>query len=115
MRLFLFLAAILLLSATPASAQIIDIELLRADVNSDGTVDNSDPTALMNYLWHGSFSPTCLDACDVNDDASVDNSDVIFLLEYIFNGGSAPEAPYPYCGTDDSSDSLGCVDSYCSS
>jgi hypothetical protein len=87
--------------------------LLRGDANNDSQVNSSDPVYISNYLFNGGSSPPCLDAADANDDGAVDITDVSYLNSYLYMGGPAPRSPFPYCGSDPTSDSLGCNSSAC--
>ena len=49
----------------------------RADANGDGEADISDAINVLEYLFIGSASLSCLDAADSNDDGKVDISDPI--------------------------------------
>jgi len=89
------------------------IILLRGDANNNNQVNSADATYISNYLFNGGPTPPCLDAADVNDDGTVDISDISYLNSYLFLGGPAPPSPFPSCGSDPSSDSLGCNSSAC--
>lgn len=85
---------------------------VRADANSDATVDVSDAVQALNYLFLG--APTqCEDTLDVNDDGAIDVSDPVNLLAYLFSGGPAPITPFPDCGIDPTLDELECDQPYC--
>ena len=89
------------------------IDILRGDANNNGHVNVSDVSYIDDYLFNAGAIPSCLDAADVNDDGTVNVSDAVYLSTFLFQGGSAPPNCYPYCAEDPSSDSLGCVSSYC--
>lgn len=84
----------------------------RGDCNVDDLFNIADAVFLLETLFGGGSSPTCLDACDANDDGVVDISDSISVLESLFSGGSIP-APYGDCGVDPTLDALDCVESIC--
>ena len=73
-------------------------EFLRGDVNADGSVSIVDPIAVLDYLFSGGPTPTCLRAADFFNDGSVNLSDAIQLLSYLFIMGPDPAAPFPACG-----------------
>jgi hypothetical protein len=85
---------------------------IRGDCNSDGRIDISDPTNVLNYLFgQTSGSPqACLDACDVNDDGAVDISDVNALLMYVFQGTGPLAQTGGTCGIDQTPDNLACAE-----
>ena len=59
---------------------------LRGDVNSDGSVNISDVTALIDYLLSGNASGINLSGADCNQDSSVNISDVTALIDYLLSG-----------------------------
>ncbi|MDG1454588.1 MAG: hypothetical protein P8R38_00115, partial [Planctomycetota bacterium] len=79
---------------------------IRGDANDDGGVDLADGIQILSFLFAGD-SVVCPDAADTTDDGQIDISDAVALFSYQFSGGAPPTAPFPGCGTDDSSDSLG--------
>ena len=82
----------------------------RGDSNNDGSVNGSDPTHLLAYLYDGGPAPGCMNNADANDDGSVNNADAIYLLNWLYGGGPAPPAPGPFatsCSYDSSA--LGCA------
>jgi hypothetical protein len=85
---------------------------MRGDCNSDGRIDISDPTNVLNYLFgQTSGSPqACLDACDFNDDGAVDISDVSALLTYVFQGTGPIGQATGTCGIDQTPDNLACAE-----
>ncbi|MBT6453760.1 MAG: PKD domain-containing protein, partial [Planctomycetes bacterium] len=83
-------------------------QFVRGDGNNDGSFDISDPVLSLEVLF-GNGSVNCLSALDVNDDSAVNLADVVSGLAAIFGSGSPPTAPFPGCGADPTSDSLGCV------
>jgi hypothetical protein len=81
----------------------------RGETNEDGTLDLSDGVRVLNYLFTGTATLSCLKAGDANDSGVLDLSDGVYLLSYLFLGGPAPPAPFPACGTDPTGDELGCA------
>ena len=79
---------------------------LRGDVDQSGLVDITDPILVLNYLFLGGDTPTCLDAADVNDTGKVDISGAILLLNFLFLGGQPPAVPFPTAGLDPTPDPL---------
>ncbi|MEM7263093.1 MAG: dockerin type I repeat-containing protein, partial [Planctomycetota bacterium] len=85
------------------------ITFSRGDVNADSNFDVSDPVALLDYVFSGGTTPSCLDAADANDDGGVNIADAVMLLESLFGAsGTQPAAPFPACGEDPTDDSVGC-------
>src|SRR3989442_10190056 len=104
-KLGLIPAGILPLALPAAGASFI-----RGDSNASGGVDISDPVHVLDYLFLGGETPSCLDAADSNDDGSVDISDAIRTLVFLFEGGAALPAPGLACGSDPTDgDRLGCL------
>ena len=85
----------------------------RGDVNNDGSVNISDPSALLSFLFKGGTAPTCQRAGDVNDSGTLDITDAIEVFNYLFRSGTPPRPPFPACGVDLSSpltcSNLGCT------
>ncbi len=109
-----FLSVIIISCTSPLWGQIGDgIIFLRGDANNSGTVETADANYINNYLFQGGPAPSCMDQADVNDDGQVDISDSIYLMYYMQSGGPPPPAPFPTCGKDPTSDSLGCNSSQC--
>ncbi|MFN0060785.1 MAG: right-handed parallel beta-helix repeat-containing protein [Planctomycetota bacterium] len=84
----------------------------RGDDNGDGAVNIADPIFNLAYLFTGGPS-FCLDAQDSNDDGLLNIADPIFHLSFLFTGGAHPPDPVVPCGTDPTTDALGCADSSC--
>ena len=85
----------------------VEIQFLRGDSNTDGTVDISDAVRTLLGLF-GGIQLSCEDASDVNDDGNIDTSDAIYLLNFLFKNGPSIKAPYPDYGIDPSEDGLDC-------
>ena len=96
-----FSASDLLVSSAEGSGLFI-----RADSNSDGSLDISDPVRTLEALFVDGVRPLCLKSHDSNDDGVVDLSDAVFSLFFLFQGGAAPGTPFPSCGEDPSEDGL---------
>ena len=84
-------------------------EFIRGDTNADGICNVADVINLLQCLFIGSGSCPCDDASDINDDGAVNIGDIVFKLSFLFIGGPPPPAPYPGCGTDPTTDPLGCA------
>ena len=92
----------------PFTATREGVQFIRGDFNLDGSVDVSDPIALLRHLYLG-MAGGCLDAGDVNNSETLDITDAIRLLSYLFQQGQAPESPFPGPGVDpDGGKGLGC-------
>ncbi|HVP07209.1 MAG TPA: S8 family serine peptidase [Candidatus Acidoferrum sp.] len=61
----------------------------RGDVNCDGTIDVSDLSMLVDFLFFGGTRPDQTGG-DVNGDGTIDIGDLSFLVDYLFNGGPHP-------------------------
>jgi hypothetical protein len=82
-------------------------EFQRGDANDDGSLDLSDASFTLNYLFLGDDEPECLAAADANDDGRLDISDPILVLHFLFRGGREPVPPFTVPGIDPTPD-LGC-------
>jgi hypothetical protein len=66
------------------------------DLNDDHTVNVSDLTTMVNYLFGGgSLSPQYLG--DIDGQCGANISDLTYMVSYLFGGGMAPVAPEPGC------------------
>ncbi|MBR5685630.1 MAG: dockerin type I repeat-containing protein [Muribaculaceae bacterium] len=65
--------------------ELCTISLL-GDVNSDGSVDITDATLLINFLLDNDASLINLIAADVNNDILVDITDATMLINYLLSG-----------------------------
>lgn len=85
----------------------------RGDCNGDSARNLADAIFNLAMLFSGGGPAPCDDACDHNDDGSLDISDAIYLLTYLFNSG--PELPEPnlLCGSDPTTDGIGCANNTC--
>lgn len=72
-----------------------DCCLLRGDMDSDGSVNISDMTYLVGFLFSSGLGPVCEAHADVNADGSTNITDMTYLVAYLFSGGSGPMP----CGT----------------
>jgi hypothetical protein len=85
----------------------VEKRFVRADSNSDASVDVSDAVSTLSWLFLG--GPLgCEDAADSNDDGRVDIADPIYCLAFLFTGGLGLPFPYPDSGVDPTPDALGC-------
>jgi hypothetical protein len=85
----------------------------RGDANGDGQINITDGIFILNFLFLGGPSSTCLEASNPNDDATINITDGIYVLNFLFLGGPAPALPGPVdspCGPDPdlSPTDLGC-------
>lgn len=79
----------------------------RGDGNLDGTVDISDPIAVLKHLYFGEIL-ICEDAADFNDQGVIDIEDAISLLNFLFVEKQPIFNPVLFCGVDLTKDDLGC-------
>jgi hypothetical protein len=81
----------------------------RGEVNRDGSLDLSDPLAVLGYLFLGQRDAVaCEKAADADDNGALDLNDPVSLLNHLFLGGPPPAAPANACGADPTPDGLGC-------
>jgi hypothetical protein len=64
------------------------------DVNDDGRLDISDPTAILLHLFRG-LALACPAVADVNDDDKTELSDAVYVLDRLFRAGPAPRGQPP--------------------
>jgi hypothetical protein len=60
------------------------------DANHDGSVDISDLTYYVTFMFGGGPAPICLDEFDNDANCGNDISDLTFYVDYMFGGGAAP-------------------------
>ena len=91
----------------PLTAMVCNLQLdlstaapsfVRGDCNSDGTVNISDATCILNWLFAGQADPGCVAAMNTTGDDAANISDATYLLNHLFSEGPAPVAPFPDCG-----------------
>ncbi len=108
---------VLLASLGAGRAEAQGARFVRGDVNADGTINITDPIALLGFQFLGGATPSCLDAADDDDDGALNITDGIHLLNFLFLAGPPPAPPTSatssydasHCGTDPSADPLGCA------
>ncbi len=82
----------------------------RGDANDDGSLDLTDATYTLGYLFLGKpKSLGCLDAADSNDDGTLDISDAVRSLGFLFLGDPPPPPPFGECEFDPTPDRLRCA------
>jgi len=60
------------------------------DVDRDGSINISDITYLVNYIYLNGPAPTKPELADVDQCGSINVADIAYLLEYRYTGGPAP-------------------------
>ncbi len=63
---------------------------MRGDMNCDGTINISDMTYLVSFLFSGGPTPCFAAHGDINCDTSINISDMTYLVSFLFSGGPAP-------------------------
>lgn len=63
---------------------------LRGDANNNGSINVSDITYNVQYLFAEGPEPPCWEEADVNGDGEVNISDVTYEVNYLFLGGPPP-------------------------
>jgi len=80
----------------------------RGDADGDGSVDITDPIAVLLRLFQGGEPFPCEDAADGDDDGEISLTDAIVILVRLFQGGEPLPPPGPGdCGEDPTGDRLG--------
>ena len=67
-----------------------DFCMLRGDVDHSGSIDISDLTFLVDYMFREGEVPPVPEEADVNSDGSLDISDLVHLVWYMFQDGPEP-------------------------
>ena len=81
---------------------------VRADIDQNTWIEVSDVIFLLGYLFLDGRVPGCLRSADTNDDDVLDLSDPVFLLRHLFVSGQDIPAPWPLCGFEIGTRTLGC-------
>jgi hypothetical protein len=97
-------------SSTASSTFVPDATpFVRGDSNADLSIDISDASATLGYLFLGSEAPRCLDAADATMTRAIELSEhPVRTLQHLFLGGTTLPPPFPFSGLDPTPDSLGC-------
>ena len=70
--------------------------ILRGDLDNTGSVNISDLTLLVDFLFRGATGPSCVGHGDVDASSAVNVSDVTYLVDFLFRGGpAAVSCPVP--------------------
>lgn len=65
---------------------------LAGDVDDNGSVNISDITAMVDYLFRNGPEPPIMEACDANGDCSMPNvADLTYIVDYLFKQGDSPQ------------------------
>jgi len=80
----------------------------RGDVDANGRTNITDAIIILKHLFQGEAPIICSDAADTDDNGFINISDAVYLLNHLFKGGDDPPPPFRECGTDPTSDNLGC-------
>ncbi len=75
---------------TPGLDSTMVYGYIPGDFNGDGTVNISDVTPLVNFLFKSGPAACIKAAADANRDSRVTVSDLTFLISFLFKGGPAP-------------------------
>ncbi len=67
---------------------------LAGDFTNDGSVDITDLTGMVDFMFGGGPPAPCNDEADINGDNTIDISDLTYRVDFMFGGG-----PVPVCGT----------------
>lgn len=81
---------------------------VRGDTTTDGIFDLSDAVILLTHLFIGGTAPGCERSADVDADGALSQNDAIALLNFLFLGSAPPSAPFPNCGVETNTATLGC-------
>jgi len=94
-----------------------EFKFIRGDANLSGTIDLSDPVAILGHLFLGVLlnCPLAFEVIADADDSGgpPDLADPVYLLNFLFQGGPPPLLPHPDCGTVAGADPTGCTKTGC--
>lgn len=79
-------------------------DFVRGEVNGDGSYNIVDAILIVLHVFREAPPLACASAADLDDDGTVSVVDVLYSLHSLFSQGPAPEAPFPSCGPDPTSD-----------
>ncbi|HVP06834.1 MAG TPA: M1 family aminopeptidase [Candidatus Acidoferrum sp.] len=65
--------------------------ILPGDMNLDGTVDISDMSILIDYLFLGGQPPVVKNTADVDASCAIDISDISYMVDFLFFAGPGPK------------------------
>ena len=65
---------------------ILGSEVLKGDINGDGSIDGNDVSILLEMVLAGGVTAEQTAVADINGDTSVDGNDVSILLEMVLAG-----------------------------
>ncbi|MDF1545428.1 MAG: hypothetical protein P1R58_10030 [bacterium] len=60
------------------------------DFNDDSSVDITDLTAMVDFMFAGGSAAPCPDEADVDASCGIDISDLTYRVDFMFAGGPAP-------------------------
>ena len=60
------------------------------DADNNGSVDISDLTYFVDYMFAGEDGPVCMEEFDNDGNCSLDISDLTYYVDYLFGGGAVP-------------------------
>ena len=99
-----------LVSVLVSSRSTADVPFIRGDADESGTVTVVDAIKILRALFFGEQGALgCDDAADVDDSGGLEISDVVSLLGFLFQHAHPPQAPFPGCGEDATSDPFSCA------
>lgn len=83
----------------------------RGDADSSGSVNVADAIRIFLFLFagDGSLPLPCLDAADADNSGDITLTDGIRILTFLFGHTRSLPPPFHKCGTDPSTDALGCA------
>jgi hypothetical protein len=82
----------------------------RGDADADLSLNAADAVHILRHLFAGLAMPACAKAADADDSGRIELSDAVLVLDFLFRRGPELPQPFPDCGVDETTDSLGCAD-----
>ena len=64
--------------------------ILRGDFTHDGSVNVSDLTAYVDFLFRSGPAPACEEEADANGTTTMNVSDLTYIVDFLFRGGPQP-------------------------
>jgi hypothetical protein len=82
---------------------------VRGDANGDSSVNVTDMTEILGFLFRSRPAPACRDRLDTDDDGKIDISDALYIGAALYRHGLPFPEPFPDAGLDPTPDEIPCA------